>query len=84
MFAAEEKKDLEQKETNVDEQASLPIVDTHEHLWDLSKFNLPWTKGDEVLGRSFVTSDYLETQLQLVETLGEQLYLAQLVEQPSA
>src|SRR6201995_1800975 len=27
--------------------------------------------------------DYLETQLQLVETLGEQLYLAQLVEQPT-
>jgi bacterioferritin len=27
--------------------------------------------------------DYLETQLQLVQTLGEQLYLAQLVEQPS-
>jgi pimeloyl-ACP methyl ester carboxylesterase len=27
--------------------------------------------------------DYLETQLRLVETLGEQLYLAQLVEQPS-
>jgi bacterioferritin len=27
--------------------------------------------------------DYLETQLQLVQTLGEQLYLAQLVEQPT-
>jgi bacterioferritin len=28
--------------------------------------------------------DYLETQLSLIGTLGEQLYLAQLVEQPSA
>ena len=28
--------------------------------------------------------DYLETQLNLVEQLGEQLYLAQLVEQPSS
>ncbi len=28
--------------------------------------------------------DYLETQLHLIEALGEQLYLAQLVEQPSA
>ncbi|HEX4258009.1 MAG TPA: bacterioferritin [Streptosporangiaceae bacterium] len=27
--------------------------------------------------------DYLETQLQLVETLGEQLYLAQLIDQPT-
>lgn len=37
-----------------------PIVDTHQHLWDLSKLNLPWTEGDELLGRSFVTKDYLE------------------------
>lgn len=37
-----------------------PIVDTHQHLWDLSKFNLPWTEGDELLNRSFVTSDYLD------------------------
>ena len=28
--------------------------------------------------------DYLETQLQLVETLGEQLYLAQLIVQPAS
>jgi bacterioferritin len=28
--------------------------------------------------------DYLETQLELIEKLGEQLYLAQLVEQPSS
>jgi len=28
--------------------------------------------------------DYLETQLELIEALGEQLYLAQLIEQPSA
>jgi bacterioferritin len=28
--------------------------------------------------------DYLETQIALIDTLGEQLYLAQLVEQPSA
>ncbi len=28
--------------------------------------------------------DYLETQIRLVEQLGEQLYLAQLVEQPSS
>src|SRR5262245_10552538 len=54
------KKILQQKDANVDAQASLPIVDTHEHLWDLTKFKLPWTKGDEKLGRSFVTKDYLE------------------------
>jgi predicted TIM-barrel fold metal-dependent hydrolase len=58
-LVADEKTDKKQKDANVDAQASLPIVDTHEHLWDLTKFNLPWTKGNEKLGRSFVTKDYL-------------------------
>ena len=35
-----------------------PIVDTHQHLWDLKLFNLPWAKGNAVLDRSFVLSDY--------------------------
>lgn len=38
----------------------LPIVDTHQHLWDLSKFHLPWLKSSEELNRSFLTEDYLE------------------------
>jgi predicted TIM-barrel fold metal-dependent hydrolase len=42
-----------------DDAAALPIVDTHQHLWDLDKFNLPWLgKGGE-LHRNFVTKDYL-------------------------
>ncbi len=49
----------ENKDQPVNSQADLPIVDTHEHLWDLTKFNLPWTKGNEELGKSFVTKDYL-------------------------
>ncbi|MBX3412450.1 MAG: amidohydrolase family protein [Pirellulales bacterium] len=36
----------------------VPIVDTHQHLWDLSRFSLPWTKGNERLGRDFLMSDY--------------------------
>jgi predicted TIM-barrel fold metal-dependent hydrolase len=57
--ACEEKNDDDEKEKDVDSQAALPIVDTHEHLWDLTKFSVPWTKGNKVLGRSFVTKDYL-------------------------
>ena len=38
----------------------LPIIDTHQHLWDLEKFNLPWAAGIPQLNHSFVTSDYLE------------------------
>ncbi|MCB0063098.1 MAG: amidohydrolase family protein [Caldilineaceae bacterium] len=37
-----------------------PIIDTHQHLWDLSKFTLPWTAGAGVLERSFVQRDYAE------------------------
>ncbi|HUG67159.1 MAG TPA: hypothetical protein VMM76_05385, partial [Pirellulaceae bacterium] len=39
----------------------LPIIDTHQHLWDLSKFQPPWLKNaPAVLSQSYVTKDYLE------------------------
>src|SRR5262249_44033006 len=59
-LAADEPNDSEKKDPKVDPQTTLPIVDTHEHLWDLTKFNLPWTKGEKRLARSFVTKDGLE------------------------
>ncbi len=34
------------------------IVDTHQHLWDLSRFHLPWVKEGGPLARSFVPDDY--------------------------
>src|SRR6187549_464224 len=40
----------------------IPIIDTHQHLWDLTKFKLPWhdtEEGADVLRRSYVTKDYL-------------------------
>ena len=39
----------------------LPIIDTHQHLWDVTKFTLPWHQAEDVpaLRRSFVMSDYL-------------------------
>jgi predicted TIM-barrel fold metal-dependent hydrolase len=37
----------------------IPIIDCHQHLWDLSKFKLPWIKPGSLLGRSFVMADYL-------------------------
>jgi len=40
--------------------APLPIVDTHQHLWDLSKVRLSWLKSAGHLNRSYVTADYLE------------------------
>ena len=38
----------------------LPIVDTHQHLWDLNHFKLAWLDGaPPVLKRSFRLADYL-------------------------
>lgn len=42
--------------------APIPIIDTHQHLWDLTKFKLPWhatEEGADVLKKSYVTKDYL-------------------------
>src|SRR6266511_137571 len=39
------------------EKDLLPIIDTHQHLWDLKKFRLPWLKKDSVLDRNFVMDD---------------------------
>jgi predicted TIM-barrel fold metal-dependent hydrolase len=38
---------------------SLPIIDCHQHLWDLDKFKLPWIEPGTLLGRSYVMKDYL-------------------------
>lgn len=35
-----------------------PIIDTHQHLWDLEKFRLPWLAGGGPLARSHTLSDY--------------------------
>jgi L-fuconolactonase len=38
---------------------SIPVVDTHQHLWDLNLVKLPWLTGAPTLNRNFVMSDYL-------------------------
>ena len=39
----------------------IPIIDTHQHLWDLNRFKLAWmTPGEEPLGKSHLPSDYAE------------------------
>ena len=37
----------------------LPIIDTHQHLWDLSRLDMPWLESAPTLNRNYVTSDYL-------------------------
>ena len=42
----------------------LPIVDTHQHLWDLDKFKLAWFDPDtpegKILGHNFTPKEYAE------------------------
>jgi predicted TIM-barrel fold metal-dependent hydrolase len=38
----------------------IPIVDTHQHLWDLSRFRLPWLDGGGPLATDHLMRDYLK------------------------
>jgi L-fuconolactonase len=38
----------------------LNIIDTHQHLWNLDRLNLPWVNGIPELKRSFKFADYLK------------------------
>lgn len=52
--------------------SDLPIIDTHQHLWDLERFRLPWlTNAGEPLGKSHLPSDYAEATrgLNIVRTV---------------
>jgi L-fuconolactonase len=40
------------------EEKAVPIVDTHQHLWDLKKFRLGWIKKGSILDRSYLSGDY--------------------------
>ena len=51
---------LEPRANSSEKEKMIPIVDTHQHLWDLSKFKLPWITKESPLGKSFVLSDYAD------------------------
>ena len=46
-----------------DAKPVIPIVDTHQHLWDLKKLTLPWLKNEGVqsINRDFLMKHYLES-----------------------
>jgi predicted TIM-barrel fold metal-dependent hydrolase len=42
-------------------KGAFPIVDAHQHLWDLQRFRLPWLEKVPKLKRSYLPKDYAET-----------------------
>src|SRR5580704_2808917 len=38
----------------------IPIIDTHQHLWDLKKFKLAWVKEGDPLAHSHTPVEYAE------------------------
>ena len=38
--------------------ATIPIIDTHQHLWDFKKFRPPWLKDAPKINRSYTFADY--------------------------
>jgi predicted TIM-barrel fold metal-dependent hydrolase len=57
--------------SRVEETANVfPVIDTHQHLWDLSKFRLPWTKDEPKLAHDHLMSDYLKATADLGEAGG--------------
>jgi L-fuconolactonase len=36
-----------------------PIIDCHQHLWDIKRFKLSWIEPGTLLGRSYVMKDYV-------------------------
>lgn len=59
--------------TLAESSAPLPVIDAHQHLWDLTKFKLPWHQSEDVasLRKSFVMSDYVAAtrDLNVVKTI---------------
>lgn len=48
-----------------DGETGLPIVDTHQHLWDLEKLRLPWLDNAGKLNRNHLLDDYQEAAREL-------------------
>ena len=39
----------------------IKITDTHQHIWDLERLNLPWLDNVPALKKSHLSADYLKT-----------------------
>jgi predicted TIM-barrel fold metal-dependent hydrolase len=75
--------------------SSIPIIDTHQHLWDLSRFKLPWLRppldrsftpkdyGDAVQGLPVVKAVYMEVAVAREQRVQEAEYAIRLCKDPA-
>ncbi|MHB1424873.1 MAG: amidohydrolase family protein [Gemmataceae bacterium] len=56
-----------------------PVVDTHQHLWDLGKFRLAWHKNEPKLARNHLMADYLKATADLGQVDGRPARIAKTV-----
>ena len=62
-----------------------PIIDTHQHLWDLDKYHLPWLdRARPLLKRNYSTADYLRAAAGLNVTQAMYMEVAVAAEQQAA
>jgi len=57
--------------TSEENETVFPVIDTHQHLWDLSKFRLPWQKNEPKMAKNHLMSDYLAATADLGEVDGK-------------
>jgi len=62
---------LRQVPDSKQEKKMIPIIDSHQHLWDLKKFRLPWIKPGSILAKDHLMTDYLKATegLNIVKTI---------------
>lgn len=56
-----------------------PVIDTHQHLWDLGKFRLPWTKNEPKLAKNHLMSDYLTATADLGKVGGQPAHMVKTI-----
>ena len=50
-----------QSTIRAEDTKSLPIIDTHQHLWDMKQFTPPWlADAPDVIAKPHVTADFIK------------------------
>jgi len=65
-------------------ESNLSIVDTHQHLWNLRQFRLPWLRPGGELTRDYTLADYEEATKELRITKAIYMEVAVVTEQKLA